>query len=487
MNYRSCIRGNKGVSYLQLESIFVMGSNSSIRGRNDATAIITSGPIWSAVWYLTWPSAISTFIMTFYNIVNRIFLGHVPNAEASLAASGIGGNALNFQMALLFGLSAGTSALVSRSIGEDRRSDAVQAARQSLILSVLAAVLTGVPLALCAKYLVSAIGASGSVAPLAASYTAIISWASIPLFVNMIATAILRSQGDVRSPLYSGAAVIVVNVLLDWLLIFGIDGVIQPMGIRGAAVATGASRVVGMMLTLWFVRKSMLGEALSHWRLDLRWLSRIFHIGWPASGQNLVMSLASAGYLRILGMLPNGQATPAQAAFTVALALEALAFQPGIAYSMAATPLVGQNLGAGQPKRAERSAWVAAGQAAAIMGLIASLFLIIPKTLAKPFSSDTALVPLIVAYLRINSFSEPFLALNMVLRGALQGAGNTFMPFVLTTVSLLIVRLPLEWLLAIHFKMGAAGAWWSMSLTACFGGALMAIWFKFGNWRETKV
>ncbi len=463
-----------------------MSRDSSSR-RSDATAIITSGPIWSAVWYLTWPSAISTFIMTFYNIVNRVFLGHVPNAEASLAASGIGGNALNFQMALLFGLSAGASALVSRSIGEDRLSDAVQAARQSLILSILAAVLTGVPLALCARYLVIAIGASDTVIPLATSYTAIISWASIPLFVNMIATAILRSQGDVRSPLYSGAAVIVVNVLLDWLLIFGIDGVLQPMGIRGAAVATGVSRVVGMTLTLWFVRRSMLGDALSHWRLDLHWLGRIFNIGWPASAQNLVMSLASAGYLRILGMLPHGQATPAQAAYTVALALEALAFQPGIAYSMAATPLVGQNLGANKPKRAVRSAWVAAGQASAIMGLIASLFLIIPEGLARPFSSDVALVPLIVAYLRINSFSEPFLALNMVLRGALQGAGNTRMPFVLTAVSLLVVRLPLEWLLAIHFKMGAAGAWWSMSVTACLGGALMAAWFKFGNWRETKV
>ncbi|NLN78817.1 MAG: MATE family efflux transporter [Armatimonadetes bacterium] len=465
-----------------------MNNKSSSSGRRqDATAIITSGPIWSAVWYLTWPSAISTFIMTFYNIVNRIFLGHVPAAEASLAASGIGGNALNFQMALLFGLSAGTSALVSRSIGENRLKDAVQAARQSIILSVLAAILTGIPLALCAKYLVMAIGAAGDVVALATSYTAIISWASIPLFVNMIATAILRSQGDVRSPLYSVAAVIVVNVLLDWLLIFGIDGLIQPMGIRGAAIATGVSRVVGMTLTLWFVRRSKLGEALSHWRLDLRWLVRIFNIGWPASAQNLVMTLGSAGYLRILGMLPSGQATAAQAAYTVALALEALAFQPGIAYSMAAPPMVGQNLGAGKPQRAIKSAWVAAGQAAAIMGLIASLFLIIPQYLAKPFSSDVALVPIIVAYLRINSFSEPFLALNMVLRGALQGAGNTFVPFILTSFSLLFVRLPLEWLLAIHLKMGASGAWWSMSITACLGGLLMAAWFKFGNWRETKV
>jgi len=465
-----------------------MRSNSPtpLQRRNEATAIITSGHIWSAVWYLAWPSAINTFIMTFYNIVNRIFLGHVPNAEASLAASGIGGNALMFQMALVFGLSAGTSALVSRSLGEDRLEDATQAARQSLMLSIGAAILTGVPLALCARYLVGAIGARDAVVPLATAYTAIISWASIPLFMNMIATSILRSQGDVLSPLYSGIAVIAVNVLLDWLLIFGFAGV-HPMGIRGAAVATGISRVVGMALTLLFVRRSALGAALSHWRLDLSWLARILRIGWPASGQNIAMTLASAGFLRILGMLPNGQATAAQASYTVALALEALAFQPGIAYSMAATPLVGQNLGAGKPERAVHSAWVAAGQAAAIMGLIATLFVLIPRYLAAPFTADAALVPIIVAYLRINSFSEPFLALNMVLRGALQGAGDTRIPALITGASMLLVRLPLEWLFAIHLQMGAPGAWWAMSLTCCMAGILMALWFRFGNWRNIRV
>jgi putative MATE family efflux protein len=464
-----------------------MSTNSSpLRRRNEATAIITSGHIWSAVWYLAWPSAISTFIMMVYNLINRAFLSHIPNAEASLAASAIGGNALNFQLALLFGLSAGTSALVSRSLGEDRVDNATQAARQSLIMSIVAAVMTGVPLVLCARHLALAIGATGAAVPLATDYTAIISCASIPLFMNMIATSILRSQGDVRSPLYAGAAVILVNVLLDWILIFGVAG-IHPMGIRGAAIATGISRVVGMALTLWFVSRSALHEALTHWRLDLSWLVRIWKIGWPASGQNLVMTLGSAGFLRILGMLPHDQAIAAQASYGVALALEAIAFQPGIAYSMAATPLVGQNLGAGKPERAVHSAWVAAGQAAAIMSLIATLFVLIPQYLAAPFSSEAALTPLLVAYLRINSFSEPFLALNMVLRGALQGAGNTRMPALITVASMLLIRLPLQWLLAIHLGMGAPGAWWAMSLTCCLSGALMALWFRFGNWLNTQV
>lgn len=467
-----------------------MGSKDAtpLQRSSDATAIITSGPVWRAVWFLAWPSAINTLIMALYNFINRAFLAHVPNAQASLAATGIGGNALNFQLVLAFGLSAGTAALVSRFLGEDRRLDAEQAARQSLMLSVIAAVLTGVPLALLARYLVEAIGAQDSVIPLATAYTSIISWSSIPLFVNLIATTVLRSQGDVRSPLYSGAIVILVNVLFDWLLIFGF-GRVHPMGIRGAAVATGISRLVGMTLTMWFVKRSILGDALSHWRLDISWLRRILAIGWPASMQNLVMTAASSVFLRILGMLPAGQATAAQAAYTVALTLESLAFQPGIAFSMAATPLVGQNLGAGKPDRAVRCAWVAAGQACAIMGLLASLFVIVPQYLAAPFTrpGDVAGLALIVSYLRINSFSEPFLALNMVLRGALQGAGDTRMPAIITFATMWLARLPLEWLLAIYLGMGASGAWWAMSLTCCLSGALMALWFRLGRWRDIRV
>ena len=123
------------------------------------------------------------------------------------------------------------------------------------------------------------------------------------------------------------------------------------------------------------------------------------------------------------------------------------------------------------------------------MGLLATLFVLVPRYLAAPFikPEDVALLPLIVSYLRINSFSEPFLALNMVLRGALQGAGDTRMPAAITFAGMLLIRQPLAWLLAIHLKMGASGAWWAMSLTCCLSGALMALWFRFGNWRETRV
>lgn len=102
-------------------------------------------------------------------------------------------------------------------------------------------------------------------------------------------------------------------------------------------------------------------------------------------------------------------------------------------------------------------------------------------------SADMALLAAIVSYLRINSFSEPFLALNMVLRGALQGAGDTLVPMILLVSSLWFVRLPLAWLFAIHLGWGVTGAWWAMSITCCLSGILMCAWFKSGYWKNTRV
>ncbi|MCE5198788.1 MAG: MATE family efflux transporter [Armatimonadota bacterium] len=457
------------------------------RTRSDsATEIITSGHIWSAVWYLAWPTAVYTLIQTAYNIINRMFLGRLDDPAPALAAVGIGGQLLMLQFAITVGLTAGSSALVARFLGARQLDDANETARQSYILSVILGIISAIPLILAPTFLVKLIGASGSVIPLAADYTAIISWFSIPLFLWMTATTILRSAGDVRSPLYAGLIIIVVNVLLDWFLIFGV-GPIPPMGVHGAAISTGISRVAGLVVTAFFLYRSDLRGSLSHFKPHMEWSRRIMKIGWPAVIQNLMWTSAAAVYIKILAFLPGGQGTAAQAALTVALTIESTAFMPGVAYSMAATPLVGQNLGAGKPERAEHSAWVATGQATFIMTLVAIVFIAVPRSLAVAFTHDAVVVAMIVSYLRIVALSEPFLAVNMVLRGALQGAGETRVPAWITLFTSWIVRLPMTWALAIPAGLGATGAWIAMSSSTFLSGVLMAAWFKWGPWRQTQV
>lgn len=454
--------------------------------RANASGIITSGNVWSAVWYVAWPTAVNTLVQTAYNVINGIFVGRLPNAEQALAAIGIGGAVLMIQFALTMGISVGSAALVARFVGAGQHGDADEATGQSLTLAVLSGFLSSLPLVFAARPIVAIVGAQAGVAPLAGDYTAIIAWFSVPLFVYLIAQSTLRSAGDVKSPLYAGAATIAINVVLDYVLIFGV-GPIPHLGVRGAAISTGISRIAGMLLTLWFLERSVLGNAFLHTKPRWEWWRRILNIGWPAVLQNIVWTGASVMFIRILGFLPGGQATAAQAALTVALRIESIAFMPGVAYATAATPLVGQNLGAGKLERAVHSAWVATGQAVFIMSAVAIMFLAAPKWLALIFTSDPAVVPLVVTYLRINALSEPLLAVGMVMRGALQGAGETRVPFALTLLTLWVIRIPLTYALAVPLGLGATGAWIAMSSSTFLSGMVMASYFRWGRWREVQV
>jgi putative MATE family efflux protein len=450
-----------------------------------AREIITSGHISTAVWFLTWPTVINLLIFTAYNIINRMFVGRLgDHAAPALAAVGIGGMITMIQFSVMWGLSAGTSALVSRFLGAKEYGDADEATRQSLILGLAASVVTMLPLLICPGPIMKLAGGRGEVVTFGRSYLFILGAFSAPMFLYTIVTAALRAAGDVRRPLYAGAMVIGLNIVCDWVLIFG-KGPFPAMGVSGAAIGTGISRIAGTLIILAFLKRSVLRGALAHMRPHPKWFWRILNIGWPAIMQNLLWSTGTTAFIRVLSFLPDP--TAAQAALTVSWSIEMLAFMPGIAYSMAAGPLVGQNLGAGKPERAQHSVWVATGQAAAVMGVVGAVLFIVPRHLGMVFTHDPAVVPLIVSYLRINSPAEPLLAVGMVMAGALQGAGDTRMPTWIEFVTNWVVRLPMAYVLAVTLGWGVMGAWVSLCATTVLYGFLTAGWFIRGNWKTIKV
>jgi putative MATE family efflux protein len=454
--------------------------------RSEGSAIIVSGRIWRAVWYVAWPTVINTTVLMAYNLINRWFLGQLPDSTPAQAAIGLGGGLLMLQASIAFGLSAGAAALVSRFLGANEIDNANEASRQSLILAAVIGVVSSLPLIIAPIVIVKLVGAKGSVVGLAADYTAINAYFSAPVFVYFIGTTVLRAVGDVRSTLYCGLVAIVLNIVFDYLLVLG-AGPFPQLGVVGAAWGTGASRLVALLAIWMFLRRSAVADSVTHLRLNLSWFVRITNVGWPASIQNVLWTTAGTGFVWVLGQLPGNEATDAQAAYSVGLVLESLAFMPGLAYGIAATPLVGQNLGAGRPDRAEHSAWVATGQAAMVMGLVAVVFWMIPQRLAAPYNPSPAVLALIVSYLRINALAEPLLAVNMTLRGALQGAGDTRIPAWITFITNWLVRMPLAYVLAITLRHGAVGAWYAMSISTALSGLLIAIWFKWGTWRTQHV
>jgi len=301
----------------------------------------------------------------------------------------------------------------------------------------------------------------------------------------VIFTAIYRGLGDTRTPLI---ITILFNVLIvagEYLLIFG-HGPFPRMGIAGAGVATTIARVCGLALSWFFLSRSVLHLGLKGpWQADRIWMKRILAVGIPAAIQGLIRNTASSTYYGILGRVPH--ATAAVAALTVGIRAEGIAYMPGFAFSIAATALVGQSLGAGDPKRAEHSGWISVLQGCLVMTVMGILFYIFAEPIVSIFTDSREVVILAAQYLRFQAFSEPFLALGMILTGALQGAGETRWPTIITFVTMWLIRIPLTHYLALHRGYGATGAWITMMVSTMLGGILIAFLFRWGRWKSVKV
>jgi putative MATE family efflux protein len=178
----------------------------------------------------------------------------------------------------------------------------------------------------------------------------------------------------------------------------------------------------------------------------------------------------------------------AVAALPIGLTAESIAFMPGFGYSIAASALVGQALGARDPEKAERYGWSSTWQAVAVMSLMGLVFYITADPFVRYiFTSDPEVHRLAVSYLRIMAVSEPFLALGMVLTGALQGAGDTMRPAILTAFTFWAFRMPLAYVLAVVAGLQTIGAWYSMAATTMLGGILSVVLFKSGTWKRIQV
>ena len=453
-------------------------------GEEPPVNLLIGGSVWGAVWFLAWPSIITNFLQTAYGFINMIFVGRI--GTDAIAAVGFAQVILFLQFSVLIGVSIGTTALVARFYGANTRDEANHTTKQSLLLAIIGSVVTAVPLIFISRPILQLLDASSSVLPLSAAYLNIILYASPLLFVLIITSAAFRGIGDVRTPLYIMVVATAVNVLGDWLLIFGI-GPFPRLGVVGAAWATVISRVVALLLAFPFLaRSSLAGSLHGSWKPNFGWFGRILRIGIPAAAQALLRTTGYSIYYGIIGRTPEG--TAAVAALTIGVQAESIAFMPGFAFSTAATSLVGQNLGANQPKRAVHSGWISAGQGAAVMGLMGAAFFIYAEQFVHLFTRAPSVVPIAVLYLKINAISEPFLALAMILTGALQGAGETKIPAVLTFVSMWLIRIPLAWWLALSpAGYGAAGGWIAMSATTIVGGLLTTAYFKWGSWRSVQI
>jgi MATE family multidrug resistance protein len=415
-------------------------------------------------------------------IVDTYLVGHL--GAASLAAVGLA-NQWVFMATMLFGaIATGATALIARFVGAREKTQANEVLRQSMMLGVIIGIIATTLGVTLAEPAVRLLGAEEEVVILSTSYLRVV--ASIFFFSTLmfIGNASLRGAGDTRTPLFVMLVVNVVNIAVAWTAINGPFG-LPKMGVVGSAMGAATGRTIGGLLVIGLLLKGRSGIRLelAGMRPDAALIRRILRVGLPTGVEQLFFRSGHMVFARILAEL----GTVSYAANQVAMNGWSLSFMPGFGFALAATTLVGQGLGAGDPEGAEQRGYTAYRLAAALMGSVGILFLLFPAQIVGFFTNDPEIIEIGTMPLRMVGLIQPVLAATMVFPGGLRGAGDTRFPMIVTGSSIWLVRLPLAYLLAIVLDWGLTGAWAALALDLCMRGLINFLRFRGGRWKSVKV
>lgn len=432
---------------------------------------------------LAWPAIVGNLLQTVVSMVDLAMVGRL--GPVAVAAVGLGGQMLWFLNALIVSVTVGTTALVARFIGAQKKKDAEHVLVQSLLLVLLLSlVLTGFWYIFAEKALLL-IGATKEVAEVGATYIRIVFMSTPCIFLIFNSEGALRGAGDTKTPMKVGIVMNLINVVLNYVLIFGKWG-FPVLGVKGAGIATAIAYVWASItyVIIFFSGRFVLKiPRKNSFSFNIETVKRILRIGIPTGIQRIVMSGSMIFYVSIIASF----GTTALAAHQIGLRIESLSYMPGFGFAVAATALVGQNLGARKPEKAEQSGWEAAKLCAVFMGLMGAFMILFPKQMAHFFVSEPEVIDLAAWYLRIVAISEPPLALIFTLAGGLRGAGETRPPLYISIFGLWIFRIPLAYVLGMVLGWGPIGAWTAMTIDTFVRGGLYVYQFRRGTWKEVKV
>jgi MATE family multidrug resistance protein len=445
---------------------------------------LTIGNLWSNIWHISWPMFL-IMVFNFFVGFADVYVAGLINPEVQ-AAVGFISQIYFFIIIIANAVSIGTIALVSRATGSGNRREALNVSKQSLIFSILIALgLTATGLVFNHEIL-SLSGFPPTIRDISAKFFKVFALALGPNYILIVSNAIFRASGEVKKPLFTMFLVAVINIIGDFLLVFGMLS-FPKMGYIGIAVSTASSVTVGMMINLLFFSTAKWKDFyLSRWGIAASTIKKIVRIGWPSALLQIAWNAGSIALYNILGRLGDVSIT-ALASLTNGLRIEALVYLPAFALNMSASVLIGQNLGAKNFERAEKLGWKIAMTGVMLMSSMAFILFIYARDVASVLTQDPAVLEETTRYLRINMLSEPFMALSVILAGALQGAGDTRGAMWIIITAMWFIRLPLAYFLAVIMNYGASGVWVAMITSMTAQGLLMTWRFHKGHWKYLKL
>lgn len=442
----------------------------------------TAGSITKSLFILAIPMILSNLFQTAFNLVDMAWVGRL-GAEA-LAAVSMSGAILMILMFVMIGIGIGTTAMVARFVGARKYPEAENIAMQSLIMGFFGSVIFAAIGYFLSPWMLGVLGAEPAVVSLGTGYLQITFLGIIVIFYMFLIAAILQGAGDAATPMLILGFSVLINIVLDPLLIFGV-GFFPRMGVNGAALASVIAEAVGSLVALEVLLhgRSRVHVRLNDFRIDLGGMWRILKIGIPASVQMSLRGLMGV----VLVAIVAGFGTNAIAAYGVGLRLSMLAMMPGFALGAAAGTMVGHNLGAQKPERAVASAWTAVGYYAVFMLLASVFFFFLAPQLMTVFNRQPEVVSVGADFLRIIAVSNLFVAVGMILGRAISGSGDTVPTMLFTFISLWIVQVPLAFYLSRLPALGVRGVWFAVLAAQVMLALLNTAWFQLGRWKMKKV
>ena len=442
----------------------------------------TTGPIGRALGLLAIPMMLEMAMESVFAVVDIAFVSRL--GTDAVAAVGITEALVTVLYAIAIGLGMGITAMVSRRIGARDAGGAARVTGQSIWVGALMSVGIGVFGVIFARDLLTIMGASDSVIETGAGFTAVLLGGSFSIIYLFLLNAAFRGAGDATVALRSLWLANGINIVLDPCFIFGL-GPFPEMGVTGAAVATTIGRGTGVVYQLWYLLRSQgrLEFSAQHLRFRPALAWRMMRISFGGMGQFLIATASWIGVMRIVAMFGS----PAIAAFTIALRCMEFIFLPAWGLGNAAATLVGQNLGAGQPGRAERSAWKAAKYNAIFMAATGVLIVIFAQTITGWFTNEADVLRVGTSCLQILGAGFPMYAVGMVVVQAMNGAGDTETPMTINLISFWLVQIPLAFVLATRTGLGPNGAFIAVVASESLLTVLSVIVFRRGGWKTHEA
>ncbi len=406
--------------------------------------------------------------------------------EAALAGLGMANQIFFLVVIFILAVTTGTMALVARAVGARDEAMVSHVFRQSVLLAAGQAVLIGGLGILIAPTLLRLLGATPEVAAAGALYLRILFLGVAAPVLDFTIASTMRGGGDAVTPLRITAGVVVMNIVGNYLLIFG-PGPLPAFGIAGAAAATVIARGAGAWWGWRTLRRGTgnLRVMSGSWRPDTGVMRRVLRIGVPSAFEGFLRAGSGVVFVGVIARTSAGPA--AVAAHTVGLQLESFARMPAFAIAIAATSLVGQRLGAGEEAEAERAGWSSLGVGLVLIVVLSALLFLLAGPVATLFTDDPATVALTVQYLRILALAQPMFLAAVVMAGALRAGGDTTYPMWVSFVSGWLVLLPFAYLLGVTLGMGPGAAWLMQGANYAVSALLVIVRFRGGRWRTMRV